>query len=184
MKYMVGVFFFLFFLLWGFGAYAAITQEAPKVGARLPTSESSAHIGWIENVVITLPGADGKERTIALEAKVDTGAKTSSLHASAIKIVNKNGQELARFTFAWETEKYEIEAPLQDEKCVKSSEGEERQFIEVEACIGKRKERILISLNDRGGSLCQATGVGKPSCPPTRAYSWLYKGTRVRYGVA
>ena len=136
-------------------AYAeASTEPKQNVGVESPSTDPSqkTHIGWIENAGITLQGVDGKERTIVLSAKVDTGANTSSLHARGIKIVSRNGREIARFTFDWGTVKFESEAPLQKEKRVKSSDGEseERQFIEVEMCVGNRKGRLLVSLNDRG----------------------------------
>lgn len=154
LRYIVGVFLFLLLFLLSLWSHGAITEPKRKVDALLTSSEANlvAHIGWIEHAVLTLSGADGKERKIALEAKVDTGAKTSSLHASGITIISKNGQEVARFTFSWGKERYEVEAPVQTDKRVKSSDGEseERQFIEVDTCIGKRKERLLVSLNDRG----------------------------------
>ncbi len=118
-------------------------------------SRSLPSIGWIENASVTLTDLNGKKRIVPLEAKVDTGAETSSLHASPIKIIKKNGKDFVRFGFSWGKEKHEFEALVQKKKNVKSSSGEsvKRAFIEIEACIGGVKHPLLISLNDRSKML-------------------------------
>lgn len=143
--------------LFGFvenNSYGAITPKPGQPAQILQKAESCRlpSIGWIEKISFTLTDMKGKIRTVSLEAKVDTGAKTSSLHARAIKTVKKGGKEFARFVFSWGKENHEFEALVQERKRVKSSdgEGEEREFIEVETCIGGTKHPLLISLNDRG----------------------------------
>lgn len=48
-------------------------------------------MGWLESVFL-------KPWSIRVTAKLDTGAKTSSLHADDIEHFTKNGQEWVRFT--------------------------------------------------------------------------------------
>lgn len=59
----------------------------------LPTAAAKpATIGWIENVKIA-------EFEFPIKAKMDTGAKTSSLGVTKIELFNKNGNEWVRFFF-------------------------------------------------------------------------------------
>lgn len=70
----------------------------------------------------------------AIKAKVDTGAKTSALHAYAIKTFQKDGRKFVRFKIhpLQRNRKVvrECEAPLVDQRTVISSNGErEKRYV-------------------------------------------------------
>lgn len=56
-----------------------------------PNRDHLPHIGWREWVSFTEFGGP------AIKAKVDTGARTSSLHAQQVKIVEREGKRLVEF---------------------------------------------------------------------------------------
>ncbi|GJL85078.1 MAG: hypothetical protein DHS20C02_08530 [Micavibrio sp.] len=70
----------------------------------------------------------------AVKAKIDTGAKTSALHAENIEVFNRGGQDFVRFEIPPLKKKEDLvvtcEAPLADERAVISSNGErEKRFV-------------------------------------------------------
>jgi ribosomal protein S6--L-glutamate ligase len=91
----------------------------------------------------------------AICAKVDTGAKTSSLHAYDIEYITKEGKSCVRFTV------HPIEhnnaiicsctSPLIDKRNIKSSNGEieERPVIKTQLCIGQSQWDIELNLTNR-----------------------------------
>ena len=90
-----------------------------------------------------------------LQVRVDTGAKTSSLHVDNIKKFSKKGKPFIRFDL--HPELYDIdkvitcESAISDIRMVKSSNGasEERYVIETRAVLGSETWDIEITLTDR-----------------------------------
>lgn len=80
-----------------------------------------------------------------IEARIDTGAKTSSIHATNIKIINKN---LVEFEVL---DKYKFQKKIHKIAIVKSSNGieEKRVFIKSTIKIFDKNYDIELSLNDR-----------------------------------
>ncbi len=113
------------------------------------TTNNPIHIGWEE--WISLPELN----LPAIKAKVDTGAKTSALHAFTVKKIKEQGEVKVRFGIHPIPEHPEIEvyctALLVDEREVISSNGqvELRYVIRTMAKFGKEKWPIEISLTDR-----------------------------------
>jgi hypothetical protein len=84
-----------------------------------------------------------------VEAKIDTGAYTSSIHCKHIEQVNRNGKEMLEFKLMDDTV-HSVEAYAQ--KFIKNSFGEkeERFIIKTLIHIGKKKILTTLSLSDRG----------------------------------
>lgn len=91
----------------------------------------------------------------AVKAKVDTGAKTSALHAYDIKPFTKDGQRYVRFKIhpLQKNKKLEVvcEAPLSDYRSVTSSNGEreKRYVIMTPVCIGTKTVAAELTLTAR-----------------------------------
>lgn len=106
-------------------------------------------IGWRERV--TLPSLS--ERSIT--AKVDTGAKTSSLHAPDLTIVASTAGPVARFDFHPDPDHpaspVPVVAPVIDFRMVRSSNGvaETRPVIRTEVEIGDDRFEIDVTLTCR-----------------------------------
>ena len=91
----------------------------------------------------------------AIKARVDSGAKTSSLQATNIKIVMKHGEEWVQFEVFPLQESRSIalrcESRLIDRRTVKSSSGisEERLVIKAPVRMGKDVFEIALTLANR-----------------------------------
>lgn len=111
-------------------------------------TEDRLVLGWRE--WITLP-----ELGLRLKAKVDTGAKTSALHAFEIESFERDGAEWVRFKIHPKQYRTDVEtvceAPIKDRRVVIDSGGhrELRYFIETPVEVGGRTWRIEISLTSR-----------------------------------
>lgn len=84
-----------------------------------------------------------------VEAKIDTGAYTSSIHCKHIEQIKRDGKELLEFKLMDDTV-HRVEDYTQ--KSIKNSFGEkeERFIIKTLIHIGKKKIRTTVSLSDRG----------------------------------
>lgn len=90
-----------------------------------------------------------------VQVRVDTGAKTSSLHVDNLKKFLKDGKPWVSFDIhpdIYEVEKIiQTQAELVDIRKIKSSNGtsEQRYIIETDFKIGQNRWPIEISLTDR-----------------------------------
>lgn len=106
-------------------------------------------IGWQE--IISLPQIG----IAAIDAKIDTGAKTSSLHAENIKFFNKNGKEYVSFDVHPVRKHKEVviqcQALVTEKRKVKSSSGceERRPMIRTNIKIGDHIFDIDLNLTKR-----------------------------------
>lgn len=111
--------------------------------------EEKLSIGWQEWV--SLPNL----KIPAIKAKIDTGAKTSSLHSFKIKPIIKNRKDFVRFSVhpiqRNKTVSISCCCPIFDIRNVMSSNGlvEERFVIQSLLCLGNEKWEIEITLSDR-----------------------------------
>lgn len=106
-------------------------------------------IGWLEEVYLP-------EYDFVIKAKIDTGAKNSSIHAMDVEYINKEKGEGSRVRFKTMDLKKRcrtIEADVLREARIKKSSfiTRTRPEIELEICLGGVRKRIRANLADRGG---------------------------------
>ncbi len=103
--------------------------------------------GWVEKVRI-YPG------NLLLEAKLDSGAETSSLHAARLQTFKKDGQQWVRFEMdRGQGEKLVLERPLLRTVRIKRHFGraQYRPVIRLGVCLGKIYRETEVNLVDRTG---------------------------------
>ena len=91
---------------------------------------------------------------IGLRAKIDTGASTSSLHASDIQPFHKDGEDWVRFTAYLGTQvqrRHRCEAQMVSVKRIKSSNGQaqSRYVIRTHLALGDRLWPVEFTLTCR-----------------------------------
>ncbi len=102
-------------------------------------------VGWRE--LVSLP-----ELGLAdIPAKIDTGARTSSLHAHVLEDFVREGERFVWFAVDWGGVRHQCEAVHVDVRGITSSNGEqqERFVIKTPLSIGNLSFRAEISLADR-----------------------------------
>lgn len=106
-------------------------------------------LGWREWV--SLPELGVK----AIKAKIDSGAKTSALHASYIRILSRHGKKMAKFIIHPKQDSSQIgisaKATLIGHKSIKSSIGHTtiRPMIKTILVIGEKRIPIEMTLVNR-----------------------------------
>lgn len=106
-------------------------------------------IGWKEKIIFPDLGLDW------VDAKVDTGALTSSLHATHQTRIEDNGKVFIRFRLedhahpAWDGQEFQL--PLKDETIVKNSFGQEepRYVVTTQIRLHNFLIRADFTLSDR-----------------------------------
>jgi ribosomal protein S6--L-glutamate ligase len=117
----------------------------------MPTDTAKIRLGWEEWLGLPDLGLP------ALRAKVDTGAKTSALHAADISAYGPEGAVRVRFTVAPNPARPALtvacDAPVIDRREVTSSNGtsEWRYVIETRLEVGGDSWPIEVTLTDRAG---------------------------------
>jgi len=104
--------------------------------------------GWLERIILQPWG-------IKLRAKLDTGAKTSSLHVEDIERFERDGKEWVRFHTTDPDEKSQlktIEAPLIRDVKIKrhKQKPQTRPVVEMTFCLDGNIYTSEFSLTDRG----------------------------------
>ncbi len=89
-----------------------------------------------------------------IPAKIDTGARTSSLHATEIERFDRDGHRWVRFLLdlgEGRSEPVTCEVPRADKRLITSSngEGQERFIIKTRLQLGEHSFRAEFSLADR-----------------------------------
>lgn len=118
-------------------------------GAQAFMNNDEITIGWRE--WLRLPDLD----IDAIKAKVDTGARTSCLHAFRMETYGHNGGERVRFwihPLQYDTDKVvECDCPVHDWRRITDSGGhaEERVIIVTDVVLAGRRWPIEVSLTSR-----------------------------------
>lgn len=107
-----------------------------------------AIVGWRE--LVGLPDLVSAR----IPAKIDTGARTSSLHATEIERFDRDGQRWVRFLLdlgEGRSEPVICEVPRADRRIITSSngDGQTRFIIKTALTLGSHKFRAEFSLADR-----------------------------------
>jgi hypothetical protein len=126
---------------------AAASKLVGDVRKKKPNTPKS-EIGWCELVDIPSLGLEN------IHAKMDSGAATSSIHATRIKQIEKDGELWVEFSFhpsAHDPVK-RIKAKVLDRRKVRSSNGKEqlRYVIEAQLCLGNLCWDGQLTLANRG----------------------------------
>lgn len=108
--------------------------------------ESKNVLGWIEQVRVSAAG-------LTLEAKLDTGADTSSLHARNIRGFKRKGVRMVRFEIEnpENGELVELERKRIRTVRIREHDGsyQRRPVVEMWVCLGALKKRVEVNLVDR-----------------------------------
>lgn len=90
-----------------------------------------------------------------IKAKIDTGARTSSLHAFGIREFRRDGEDWVRFWVKpWQDSQedaVEVECPVHDRRAVRSSSGHAQERFVVELLIRLHDREVLaeVTLSNR-----------------------------------
>lgn len=102
-------------------------------------------IGWLEKVNITPTG-------MGLVAKIDTGAKTSSIRAEILELKQKEGKPWVRFKLTDKKgESHTLELPVERTARIKKHGGGlfERPVVKLGICLGKVYKEAEVNLASR-----------------------------------
>ena len=101
--------------------------------------------GWVENVSL-FPG------NLKIKAKLDTGAKNSSLNAKYIEDFERDGEKWVRFKLKnWKGRTEKFEARVIRTATIKQHEAESatRPVIRLGICLGNVYKEVEVNLQDR-----------------------------------
>lgn len=147
-----------------------------KLTGKRKTPSSPNTLGWREWVSLPELGIP------AIKAKIDTGARTSALHAFRIEPFTRNKTEHVRFWLHPLRNKKQVilicEAPVVQKRLVKDSGGhsEERYVIESTVCVGEHSWNIELTLTSREDMMFRmllgrsAINDGKLKIDPSASY--------------
>ena len=113
------------------------------------SGESKNVFGWVERTTLMPWG-------VKLKAKLDSGALTSSLHATDVEIFEKDGDKWVRFTVnvkdqaSGEMVSQTFEKPRYRKVLIRGAGGEDRRpVVLMQLCMGDTVYEEQFTLNDR-----------------------------------
>jgi hypothetical protein len=127
----------------------AATTTPLTLTNHLWAGENRQIFGWVERVRLDL----GKQ-TIDLKAKLDTGARSSSLHALDIRRFKRDGKSWVEFKVRQSPNGRPVLLQRKVTRTVriKNHDGsfESRPVVKLRVCLGNKSRRIQVNLVDRG----------------------------------
>lgn len=102
-------------------------------------------VGWVEHVTI-YPGS------LKIKAKLDTGAKNSSLNAASMQEIQRNGESWIRFHVTnWKGRIQSFEQKVVRTAQIKEHKGksQERNVLRIGICLGNIFKEVEVNLVDR-----------------------------------
>jgi len=130
-----------------FSAFLYAVFRAVPAGAQRGPATPEETVGWIEDVVIT-PG------DLEVRAKLDTGARTSSINARHYETFDRDGKKWVRFSVTnREGITHSFEREIIRIGRIKRIKGksQERPVIMLGICIGNIFRETQVNLVDRDG---------------------------------
>jgi len=111
------------------------------------TPENKQILGWVERVLVS-------SAYISMKAKLDTGAKTSSLHATGIERFRRGDQRMVRFDVEdpQDGSRLTLERPLVRKVRIKEQDADgsnSRPVVMLSVCIGQAQRDVEVNLVDR-----------------------------------
>ena len=126
-------------------------NPGPEGAADVVDVSATQTLGWVESFRL-MPGR------ALLKAKLDSGAKSSALHAENIEYFEQDNRQMVRFTVLEdhrdpESERFIYERPLVREVSIKLRRTEQRDArpaVRLEFCMAGKRRETLFTLTDRG----------------------------------
>ena len=119
-------------------------QNSTYENVNIEKSDAKYIIGKIEKVRLVPPN-------VVLKARIDTGAKTTSIDAREITPFERDGKQWVRFVIMDGDKPYLIEKKVKRTVLIKrhGTESQNRYVIKMRVIMGNISQLIEVSLNDR-----------------------------------
>lgn len=128
-------------------AAALLISSFTVLPLRAEAPAAAVVAGWVERVFIRAQG-----EWVSLKAKLDTGARTSSLDAPGYRVFDKDGAAWVSFELAnGKGEPVAVSVPVTRTVQIRRAGAgvDERPVIELEVCLGGVRGRVEFTLADR-----------------------------------
>lgn len=125
----------------------ATDQPSPPADAALPVAGGMVVLGWAERAVVFPVGLE-------FRAKLDSGARTSSIHTTRIREFRRNGQSWVDFTIDNGVGQVaDLELPVERFVRIREHGGsyQRRPVVKLEICVDSVFKRAEVNLVDRDG---------------------------------
>ncbi len=128
-------------------ASVALALAGAGISPDASAQENVRLMGYLENAMIV-------EANIVMEAKLDTGADNSSVHAPDRELFEKNGEQWVRFTIEGSKRgRAELEKKVERIARIEQRVGvnAERPVVFMSLCLGDVEHIVEVNLADRTG---------------------------------
>ncbi len=131
-----------------------VTKTVPAKLPPMATTAGKMHLPIVGAVEWAKIGKAGPGKTdLMLESRIDTGADTTSIHAEAIQLIEKDGRRYVRFLLVDATTgfRHPQELRLRRRVLIKQAGGpyDRRYVVRMWVTLGKTRSRIDVNLTDR-----------------------------------
>jgi hypothetical protein len=147
MKYILTTMLFSLLLFSNLSADSNLTKEIKKKEIKktvIKKKETKIIIGATEHIKIEPP-------ELILRARIDTGAKTTSMDARNITPFERDGKRWVKFSVYDGEKEYKVERPVYDTVLIKrhGNESQRRYMVKIRVSIDEVSQLIPVSLTDR-----------------------------------
>ena len=113
------------------------------------THDTNPVVGYVEEIRIFLPSD-----TIVLKAKIDTGAKTSSLDVDELSFFSQKNADWVRFILTdHDGKRIKVSLPVERSTRIRraGTEKDERPVVKLGLCLGSDYKEEEVNLSERDG---------------------------------